>query len=124
MPSRRLPELALTALLALAGCGHVETRVVRLGPPLAPRAASAPVAVIRPPLPPSALPAREVALIEVTSYSSEWAAAVTDALRRAAREVGADVVLWMRDDRIEGFARVIASAVRTRAAEVTPAPRR
>lgn len=116
MSSRRLPEIALVALIALAGCAHVETRVLRLGPSLPPRAANAPVAVLRPPLASAAMPAREVALIEVTSYASAWAAGVTEALRRAAREVGADVILWMREDSIEGFTRVIASAVRTRAA--------
>lgn len=120
MPCRRLPELALLALVALAGCAHVETRVLRLGPRLAPRPAQAPVVLMRPPLPPAALPAREVALIEVTSYSSEWASGIAEALQRAAREVGADVVLWMREDRAESFTRVIGSAVRTRAARVTP----
>lgn len=120
MPSRRLRDLALVAGLLAAACAHVETRVVRLGPAAPARAENAPVTVLRPPLPPGATPAREVALVEVTSYEGEWSAGVVDALRRAARTVGADVVLWMREDRIEGFTRVIASAIRTRDAALTP----
>lgn len=120
MRSPHLRDLALALALAAPACAHVETRVVRLGPNAPARAGNAPVTVMRPPLPARHLPAREVALLEVTSYTGELSPGVTEALRRAARAVGADIVLWMREDRIEGFIRVIASAVRTRALDGQP----
>ena len=123
MSAGRIRTALLVAGLALSGCAHVETRVVRLGRAEPPRPAGSVVTVRPPPLPAEAMPAREVALIEVTNSSSEWDGAVLEALRAAAREVGADVVLWMHEDRGDGFARVIASALRTRAA-VGAAPAR
>lgn len=107
-------ELTLAAALALCvGCAHVETRVLRLGRAAPPLRADAAVVVRAPPLPASSMPAREVALLEVTSDGATDRVAVVRALRQAARQVGADVVLWMHEDVIEGFGRVIASAVRT-----------
>lgn len=106
-------ELALALLLSV-GCAHVETRVVQLGP-RAPALPSASMVTVRPPpLPASARPAREVAIIEVTSAGTAGRADVLRALREAGRRMGADLVLWMREDFIEGFGRVIASGVRTR----------
>lgn len=119
----RVDRRLLMALSLCLGCAHIETRVIHLGRPAPPLPRDAAVIVRVPPLASSALPAREVALIEVSSGGSGDRAEVVSALRQVAREVGADVVLWMREDFIDGFGRVIASAVRTRGAPV-PAARR
>ncbi|MFO0627176.1 MAG: hypothetical protein U0325_16320 [Polyangiales bacterium] len=111
----RREAVGLVALLACAACAHVETRVMRLGPPAPPLVAGSFVPVRPPPLGADAAGAREVALLEVTSHGADRAA-VIQALQVHARALGANLVLWMREDFIDGFGRVIASAVRTPAA--------
>lgn len=111
---RRCRELCLAAALgALGGCAHVETRVVQLGPAAPQRPASADVRVERAPA--RYAQAREVALLEVTSFrNDETVEGLHPTLRELAREVGADTVVLLRSDRATGFLRVIASALRTR----------
>jgi len=108
---RREPALLL-ALLLCAACAHVETRVTRLGAAAPPLADGSLVHVRPPPLGADAAGSREVALLEVTCHGTDRAA-VLNALRAHARQLGANLVLWMREDFIDGFGRVIASAVRT-----------
>ena len=111
-PSTRLASrLALGLLIAgIAGCNPIDARLVRLGPPLAPLARRAPVAVYHPPLP--SLHAREVAFIEVTAWSDESLAELLPRVRELARSVGANAIVWLRTDRVPGFLRVVASALR------------
>lgn len=111
----RRESALLAALLLCAACAHVETRVMRLGPPAPPLASESLVHVRPPPLGADAVGSREVALLEVTSHGGDRAA-VINALRSHAQQLGANLVLWMREDFIDGFGRVIASAVRTPAA--------
>jgi hypothetical protein len=102
----------LLALLLCAACAHVETRVMRLGPAAPPLASRSFVLVRPPPLGADAVGSREVALLEATSHGGDRAA-VINALQSHARQLGANLVLWMREDFIDGFGRVIASAIRT-----------
>lgn len=108
----RRESALLVALLTCAACAHVETRVMRLGPAAPPLADGSLVHVRPPPLGADAPGSREVALLEVTSHGGDRAA-VINALRVHARQLGANLVLWMREDFIDGFGRVIASAIRT-----------
>lgn len=111
---RRCRDVALAAVVGvLAGCAHIDTRVVQLGPPAPPRPASAEVRIERAPA--QFAHARELALLEVTSFrNDETVEGLHDALRELAREVGADTVVLLRSDRATGFLRVVASALRTR----------
>lgn len=107
----RPDPIALLLVVLALGCAHVETRALRLGPTAPPLSANAAVIVRAPPL--GSVPGvREIGLIEVTSHAGDRAQVVR-ALQESARQLGADLVLWMREDFIDGFGRVIASALRT-----------
>lgn len=105
---------ALMALLVLGTgtwhCVGLETRLIPLGPPL--RATVGEVRIVRPPV--TELEAEEVGLVELTGYDTRSLDDAPEALRRAAQEVGADTVVWLRTDRGTGFVRVTASLVRRR----------
>ena len=108
---------ALVALLVFAagawGCARLEARVIPLGAPSrAVGAVAGEVRIVRPPV--TELGAEEVGLVELTGYDARALDDAPEALRRAAREVGADTVVWLRTDRGTGFVRVTASLVRTR----------
>lgn len=101
---------ALVLALAVAACERVDARVVPLGPPRHPRRLTATVRVLRPPL--GRIRAREVALMELTSYGpGDTLEDLLPSLREHARAAGANAVVVMRVDRNAGFLRVIASAL-------------
>ncbi len=97
---------------AAVGCARLESRVIPLGPRETGgvRAVGA-VRIVRPPL--TDTRAQELGLVELTGYDERALEDVPDALRQAARTVGADVVVWIRTDRGPGFVRVTAALVRS-----------
>ncbi len=101
---------AVALVGALAGCGHLEIRVVPLGAQLAALPASAPVQMYRPPLP--LMDARELGLVEITSYDGTltWGELV-ERLRDIARSMGGNGAVWVRVLRTAGFVRAVGSVL-------------